>query len=41
MVDGADTFLDLLSGNTKDVTLKISPQAFKGYQAGIKNSKKA
>jgi hypothetical protein len=40
MVDGADTFLDLLSGNTDEVTLKISSQPFKGYQAGMKKFKK-
>ena len=40
MVDGADTFLDLLSSNTDEVTLKISPQPFKGYQAGMKRFKK-
>ena len=32
MVDGADTFLDLLSGNSSKITLRIAPQAFDGYQ---------
>ncbi len=40
MVDGADTFLDTLSGNGYKVSLKISPQPFKGYQAGMKKFKK-
>ena len=33
MVDGADTFLDLLSENGKEVTLDISEDEFAGYQA--------
>ena len=33
MVDGADTFLDLLSGNGEEVTLDISETEFAGYQA--------
>jgi hypothetical protein len=32
MVDGAYTFLDLLSGNRLNVTLKICPQPFNGQQ---------
>ncbi len=33
MVDGADTFLDLLSKNGKEVTLDINEEEFPGYQA--------
>ncbi len=33
MVDGADTFLDLLSENGEEVTLDISEVEFAGYQA--------
>ncbi len=40
MVDGADTFLDLLSGNTSKVTLKISPEPFKGQQTWMKKFRK-
>lgn len=40
MVDGADTFLDTLSGNGHKVNIKISTQPFKGYQAGMKKFKK-
>jgi hypothetical protein len=35
MVDGADTFLDLLSKNGKEVTLDISEVEFVGYQAKL------
>ncbi len=35
MVDGADTFLDLLSGNGEEVTLDISETEFAGYQAKL------
>lgn len=35
MVDGADTFLDLLSGNVEEVTLDISETEFAGYQAKL------
>lgn len=40
MVDGADTFLDLLSGNGNKITLKIAPRAFNGYQTYMKKFKK-
>jgi hypothetical protein len=40
MVDGADTFLDILSGNTKKVTLRISPESFTGYQTHMKKFRK-
>lgn len=40
MVDGADTFLDLLSGNNSNVTLKISPQPFEGQQTYMKKFRK-
>jgi hypothetical protein len=40
MVDGADTFLDLLSGNSSKLTLKIAPQAFEGYQTYMQQIKK-
>ena len=33
MVDGSDTFLDLLSKNGKEVTLDISEDEFEGYHA--------
>ena len=36
MVDGADTFLDLLSNNGKSVTLKLSREAFTGYNGQLK-----
>ncbi len=36
MVDGADTFLDLLSENGEDVTLDISETEFAGYQAKLR-----
>lgn len=36
MVDGADTFLDLLSINGKKVTLTLSRAAFNGYSGQIK-----
>jgi len=35
MVDGADTFLDLLSGNGEEITLDISEVKFAGYQAKL------
>jgi len=35
MVDGADTFLDLLSGNGEEVTLDISETEFADYQAKL------
>ena len=35
MVDGADTFLDLLSEGGKEVTLDISEDEFSGYQAKL------
>lgn len=35
MVDGADTFLDLLSKNGKEVTLDISEVEFVSYQAKL------
>lgn len=40
MVDGADTFLDLLSGNGDQVTLSFSPNSFKGYETHMKKFKK-
>lgn len=40
MVDGADTFLDLLSRNTHQVTLKISPEPFKGQQTYMRKFRK-
>ena len=33
MVDGADTFLDLLSGKSPRITLQISTDPFPGWQA--------
>jgi len=33
MVDGADTFLDLLSGKSSRVTLQIAAEPFPGWQA--------
>jgi len=36
MVDGADTFLDLLSGNGNQITLNLSKEQFKGYNSRIK-----
>lgn len=35
MVDGADTFLDLLSGGGDRITLDISLEDFEGYQAKL------
>jgi hypothetical protein len=40
MVDGADTFIDILSENGYNVTLKISTQPFEGYQTKMKKFKK-
>ena len=40
MVDGADTFLDILSNHSKQVTLRIAPKEFKGYQTSMKKFKK-
>jgi hypothetical protein len=40
MVDGSDTFLDILSGNQKKVTLKISPNHFDGHQCHMKKFRK-
>ena len=40
MVDGADTFLDILSNHSKQVTLRIAPEAFKGYQTSMKKFRK-
>ena len=40
MVDGADTFLDILSNHSKQVTLGIAPEAFKGYQTSMKKFRK-
>jgi hypothetical protein len=36
MVDGADTFLDLLSNDGDQITLKLSREPFKGYSGRIK-----
>lgn len=36
MVDGADTFLDLLSNNTSKVLLKISTSPFIGFKTRMK-----
>jgi hypothetical protein len=35
MVDGADTFLDLLSENGEEITLNISETEFTGYEAKL------
>lgn len=40
MVDGADTFLDTLSGNGNKITLRIASAAFIGYQTYMKKFKK-
>lgn len=40
MVDGSDTFLDLLSQNGRKITLKISPEPFDGYQTYMKKFRK-
>lgn len=39
MVDGADTFLDLLSQNGYQITLKLSRQAYEGYTGRIKKTR--
>lgn len=36
MVDGADTFLDLLSNNGRQITLKLSKKPFNGYSGRLK-----
>ena len=38
MVDGADTFLDLLGNGQKRVTLTVSTRPFKGYQTRMVKS---
>jgi hypothetical protein len=40
MVDGADTFLDILSKNGDSITLNISDEVFDGYQSSMKKIKK-
>lgn len=40
MVDGADTFLDILSGNSLTITLKLSPLPFIEHQIHMKKCKK-
>jgi len=39
MVEGADTFLDLLSNHGDHITLNISTKTFKGYSGRIKKIK--
>ena len=39
MVDGSDTFLDLLSNRGKEITLDISLEEFDGYQAKLNKIK--
>ncbi len=39
IVDGADTFLDLLSNNGNSVTLKLPREAFTGYSGQLKKQK--
>jgi hypothetical protein len=40
MVDGADTFLDLLSNDGDRITLKLSTKTFNGYSGRIKKIKR-
>jgi hypothetical protein len=39
MVDGADTFLDMLSQQGDRITLKLSTKSFKGYSGRLKKIK--
>ena len=40
MVDGADTFLDLLSNQSPKITLQISTEPFPGWQAKMEKIRK-
>lgn len=40
MVDGADTFLDLLSNQSPKITLQISTEPFPGWQAKMEKTRK-
>jgi hypothetical protein len=40
MVDGADTFLDLLSGQNPTITLQISTELFPGWQTRMEKLRK-
>jgi len=39
MVDGADTYLDLLSNESKHITLKLSKEPFLGYSSRLQKIK--